>query len=470
LSHTWLVYVKIFAIDGKLPGLTPGLNSGAMTMQQPSTQVDTEFAQFLQGLPADWETRMRELGAFTYAGKIQSPPELLRAIFLYCGPDQSLREVAGTLTLRAERITDQAVWKRLHRCTPFLTTLLKQMLSLEELPALPQPLRFLSCDGTTGECPGATSADYRRHLTINLVHLQLHEVLIGNTKKGESLKNYHLRAGDGAVVDRGYCSYAGILDTVCTRRADVIVRWNHQLPLYEPQEKSRAIDCCAGLQSQQPGTIRSFSGIVQYAETSKKKEKRELSGLLHVYRRTAKEAKAASRKVRRTYQKKQRKRSEKTRFLRQFVFVFTSLSSAVLSGETVLAIYRCRWQIERAIKRMKSLINLNTLRAHRGSTLADVYLYGKVLYLLLVEQSMRTTFGHAWGGLDGERAGTSWRLYKLLKARLDAILIAQWAWRPEAVPACFHVLMEQPRKRKLQHLPRRVVELRYTLNALPKAA
>jgi hypothetical protein len=34
-------------------------------MQQPSTPVDTEFAQVLQGLPADWETMMRELGAFT---------------------------------------------------------------------------------------------------------------------------------------------------------------------------------------------------------------------------------------------------------------------------------------------------------------------------------------------------------------------------------------------------------------------
>ena len=439
-------------------------------MQQPSTQVDTEFVQFLQGLPADWETRMRELGAFTYAGKIQSPSELLRAIFLYCGPDQSLREVAGTLTLHAERITDQAVWKRLHRCTPFLITLLKQMLSLEELPALPQHLRFLSCEGTTGECPGATSADDRLHLTINLVNLQLHEVLIGTTPKGESLKHYHLHAGDVAVVDRGYCSSAGILDTVCTRKADVIVRWNHQLPLYEPQEKSRAIDFCAELKSQQPGTIRSFSVIVKYAKTSKNKDKRELGGLLHVYRMTAQEAKTASRKVRRTHQKKQRKLSEKTRFLRQRVLVFTSLSSTVLSGETVLAIYRCRWQIERAIQRMKSLINLHKLRAHRGSTLAEVYRYGKVLYLLLVEQDMRTTFGHAWGGLDGERAGTAWRLYKLLKARLDAILIAQWAWRLEAVPACCHVLMERPRKRKLQHLPRRVVELRYTLNVLSKAA
>ncbi len=136
----------------------------------------------------------------------------------------------------------------------------------------------------------------------------------------------------------------------------------------------------------------------------------------------------------------------------------------------MLGLSRCRWQIELAIKSMKNLINIHKLRAQRGSKLAEGYLYGKVLYLLLVEQDMRTTFGHKWGNVDGERQGTWWRLYKLLKARFDAMLIARWAWRAEAVPACFHVLMERPRKRKLQRLPRRVVELRHTLNTLPHAA
>ena len=147
-------------------------------MQLPSPQVDTEFAQCLQALPANWEAMMWERGAFTYAGKIPTPEELLRAIFLYCGPDQSLREVAGTLTLRAERITDQAVWKRLPRCTPFLIALLKQLLPLEELPVLPAHLRFLACDGTTLACPGATGTDYRLHLVINLCTLSFQEVQI----------------------------------------------------------------------------------------------------------------------------------------------------------------------------------------------------------------------------------------------------------------------------------------------------
>jgi hypothetical protein len=84
---------------------------------------------------------------------------------------------------------------------------------------------------------------------------------------------------------------------------------------------------------------------LKYAETRKKKDTRELHGSLHVYRMTAKEAKEASKRVSRTHQKKQRKLSEKTLFLRQFVLVFTSLSPEVLAGEVVLGIYRCRWQI-----------------------------------------------------------------------------------------------------------------------------
>ena len=77
---------------------------------------------------------------------------------------------------------------------------------------------------------------------------------------------------------------------------------------------------------------------VHYAKTSKNKEQREGGGLRPVYRMTAKEAHAASRKVRRTHQKTQRKLSEKRRLLRPVVFVWTSLASTVLSGEPVLAI------------------------------------------------------------------------------------------------------------------------------------
>jgi hypothetical protein len=119
---------------------------------------------------------------------------------------------------------------------------------------------------------------------------------------------------------------------------------------------------------------------------------------------------------------------------------------------------------------MKSLINIKKLRAKQGSQLAEVSLDGTVLYPLLIAPEMCTTFGHEWSGLERERHGTWWRLYKLLKPRLDALLIAPWAWRPDAVSACLHVLRERPRKRKLQRLPSRVMALQHSLHYLPHAA
>lgn len=119
---------------------------------------------------------------------------------------------------------------------------------------------------------------------------------------------------------------------------------------------------------------------------------------------------------------------------------------------------------------MQSLINSDTLRAKHRSKLAEVSLDSKSIYLLLVEHPMRTTFGDAWGCLDQERQGTWGRLYKLLKARLDALVITQWAWSPARIQEGLHIRMERPRKRKLQCLPSRVVGLQHSPAALSEAA
>jgi hypothetical protein len=54
-------------------------------MQRCGPQVEQEFEQFLHALPPDGVGLMRNLGAFTSAGKIRSPQEILHALFLYGG-------------------------------------------------------------------------------------------------------------------------------------------------------------------------------------------------------------------------------------------------------------------------------------------------------------------------------------------------------------------------------------------------
>ena len=71
------------------------------------------------------------------------------------------------------------------------------------------------------------------------------------------------------------------------------------------------------------------------------------------------------------------------------MFVFTTLTPDVLDTKTVMALYRTRWQIELVFKRLKSLLSLTELRAKQGSPLAEIYLYGKLLYAAMLECHLR---------------------------------------------------------------------------------
>jgi IS4 transposase len=50
-----------------------------------------------------------------------------------------------------------------------------------------------------------------------------------------------------------------------------------------------------------------------------------------------------------------------------------------LPTATLAALYRVRWQAELAIKRLKSLLDIDRLRAREHSALAELYLHGKLL-------------------------------------------------------------------------------------------
>ncbi len=88
-------------------------------MQLPLNERDTLFEKLLQDLPMDLAESAREFKAFTRSRKLKNPQDVIRAVLLYSGLDQSLREVAGTMTLvLGEPITDQAISDRLRATKP----------------------------------------------------------------------------------------------------------------------------------------------------------------------------------------------------------------------------------------------------------------------------------------------------------------------------------------------------------------
>ena len=412
-----------------------------------------EINMALQGLPPEMAELAREAGAFLRSRQIKSPAELMRAVFLYCGIDQTLREVAGTLTLLGNRITDEGVRTRLKACGPWVNMMLSQMLPHRNLGNLPDGLRFLVFDASTVQAPGATGTDYRIHAGIDLVTLAITDVRVTDSHTGETLKNFKLNQGDVAIVDRGYCHANAILEKQ-NEGADVIVRYSHTtMPLYHDDGTNLNLMEVLKLKSNK----RKSCICISVQAGAEKEEK--VCGWIHAIAMPEAQADAARSRCHAEARRRGSTPSVEALFLAGYIIVFATLSPHILSTQMILEIYRCRRQIELVFKRWKSLPDADKLRAKRGGKLAELWLNGKLLYALMLEKRMRGLTKCKWGYLDGNRDGTWWRLLKLLRYEVDPIITGVQFWREENWADAIKMMLERPRKRKLQKLPERVIKL-----------
>ena len=421
-------------------------------MQSPLTDADTLFEELLQDLPPKTVQLAREFKAFVRAKKVKTPEQLLRLVLLYCGLDKSLREAAGTFTMLYESITDQSVAERLQACGPWVKALLRQMLPLSGGSGLPEGLRFVVIDASSVQAPGAKGIDHRLHLSMDLVSLEFIEVLVSDVHTGETLKHFTLGPGDVALTDRGYAQAQGMSDAV-KRGAALIVRLNPFSVVLcdvsgEPLSLSKA------LKRQKTETIRTLEVVVQSSDGQD-----EVRGWVQAYRLSAEQAGRARQKCRQRHKTGTPKAD--TLYLAGWVLVFTTLAPAVLSAQTIMTLYRLRWQVELAIKRWKSVLDVDALRAKARSPLAEVWLHGKLLYALLLERRMRRKLGDRWGRLDQTRRVTWWRVWGLLKDEIAPMVTGALFWKEEAWVACLNVLAERPRRRTLQQLPPEAVAVLY---------
>ncbi len=72
----------------------------------------------------------------------------------------------------------------------------------------------------------------------------------------------------------------------------------------------------------------------------------------------------------------------------KYIIVITSLGKNI-SSEQVLSLYRMRWQIEIAFKRLKSLFRYNEIPARKSENI-KTWFYGKLLLAALCETLVNT--------------------------------------------------------------------------------
>jgi len=419
-------------------------------MNLPLNTFDTTFESFLQELPEDYRELAIEFKAFCRSRTIKTPDQLLRVVLCYCGIDQVLRETAGTFTLLEERISDTAIHRRLKACGPWVKALLSRMMDAAVQPLAEGHLRFLVIDASTVQSPGATGTDYRIHLAIDVVRLHLVEVKVTNEHTGEHLCHYGLQDGDVVVADRGYNQVTMWMDQA-DRGVGLVVRYNpHGIPLHDPEGNPLDLE-----------SVLSASGATECCVPTQVRNRNHesLAGHLHALRLPPAQAAEARRRARANAAKKGRQPQARTLIFAEWVLIWTTLPPEIVSTATLMALYRVRWQIELVFKRLKSILNMDRLRARKDSALAEVYLHGTLLYAWIVEKRLRRRCGRDWNRLDQPRRATPWRMWTLLQRELTTAIHGAPHWNLKRWPEALVVLQERRRRRTLQTVPERITQL-----------
>jgi hypothetical protein len=113
----------------------------------------------------------------------------------------------------------------------------------------------------------------------------------------------------------------------------------------------------------------------------------------------------AERRAAKASTKKRRRPDPRSLAAAHFVMVFTTLPATIMPAADVLELYRFRWQIEIAFKRLKQLLKLSRL-PHRDPQAAQGWILAKLVVALILEALYRTAGAISPWGYQLQRLGS----------------------------------------------------------------
>jgi Transposase DDE domain len=367
--------------------------------EEATRKMDEEWPRLLALLPQGWEGKARELGALKFGRRFSGPESLLRTLLLYLSEDCSMVETverarAGALVA----LSDVGLLKRVNKSGAWLGWITEQLLQEEPIAAMRCPAlqgrRLLAADGSVVTEPGAITSTWRLHYTMDIGTLRCREAQVTPVKNGESLTRFAVQKGDVFLGDRGFANRRGI-NHVLDRGGDVVVRMNlGSLPLTDASGSPFAQlphlrTLGAGQTGEWPATMQGTKGDVAVRVCA--------------YRKTDEQRMESERKLKKDAQRRQKQLQPETMEAAGYVVVVTTLEG--LDAQGILALYRHRWQVELAFKRMKSLLGLSRLRK-KDPEGAKAWLQGKLLVACLIERLIAagehfSPVAHAEHGREG---------------------------------------------------------------------
>jgi hypothetical protein len=329
---------------------------------------------------AGLETSARATKAFLRARVIESAVDLLRLILAYCLGARGLRcTAAWASAVGLADISNVALLYRLRRCGDWLALLIGRTLALDAPRAAQgRPIRLI--DATTVPKAGAPARTQNRlwriHSAFDVPSERFGFFELTDEKGGERLDRTPVVKGEIRIGDRAYLQPDRMGD-VLEAGADLVVRagWRNARWLGRAGEP---LDLLAVLRKgREPGLIDQPIWIGRQSGAP-------LALRLVAVRKSPQATAIARRKARQEAARGRHTISQGTLAAAEWVILVTSLTSDQFTASDVLALYRLRWRIELAFKRLKSLIGLKGPPGTDERS-AKPYLLAHLLMILLLE-------------------------------------------------------------------------------------
>jgi len=354
--------------------------------------LETQWSYLLSMLPTklDLEASAREKGALLRRRVVRSAETLLRLALAYCC-GLSLRQTSCWARVQGlGEISQVGVMKCLRRSSAWLGFLVATKLAERAECRQVGGFRLRLVDATTVSAPGSQGTDWRVHLGFDLGSLSIDWVELTGAEGGESLSRFQVGPREVLIGDRGYAHARGLW-SVRQAGGEFLVRLNWQnLPLQTPE--GERFDLLQAARSLSDTEVREFG--VQTVAT------RKVPGMparVVMLRKSEEAAQQAREKILQDARKKGRQVNPRTLEAAGYIFLLTSLPADQLGAAEAMELYRFRWQVEMAFKRLKSLWDFGSVPV-KDPDLARTYIYAKLLIAVLVEDLAETLRTHSpWG-------------------------------------------------------------------------
>ena len=327
------------------------------------------------------EASARATKAFQRARGVPGAVVLLRLVLAYCLRQGGLRSTAAWASaVGLADISNVALLNRLRGCGDWLAALVGGVLAAAA-PAASRGRLVRLIDATAVPKPGVGARRgngvWRIHSAFDLPAERFAFFEVTEERGGERFDRIAVEPGEIRIADRAYLQPERIA-AVLAAGGDVVVRCAWRNAAWR-DAAGEPLDMIAMLrQGAEPGLINRPIGVRRRGGAP------PLPLRLVAVKKSPPAAAAARRTARREAQKGGHHLSQATLVAADWVILVTSLPQERFAATDILALYRLRWRIELAFKRLKSLVGLKGPPGTDPRS-ARPYVLAHLLMILLLE-------------------------------------------------------------------------------------